>query len=157
MATSPTSQPPSLTNLPDGLSPDCLDTIPVLSAILARLQPPQNANVPASTAGSPPAAATPKLVKDLENGTGPLTVNQIPIAADGIKSRLQKARAQVKQLPDMERSIAEQEQEMRELEEKIKKQRAALVHLKEVGSAIKREREQKEKEGGADLMETGED
>src|SRR5689334_2160022 len=123
MATSPTSQAPSLTNLPEGLTPDFLDTVPVISSILARLQPPQNANLPVSTAGSPPAAPTPVQVKDLENGPGPLTVNQIPIAADGIKSRLQKARQQVKQLPDMERSVAEQDQEIKELELKIKRQR----------------------------------
>jgi len=96
-------------------------------------------------------------VKDLENGTGPLTVNQIPIAADGIKSRLQKARQQVKQLPDMERSVAEQEKEIRELEGKIKRQREALVQLKDVGVTIKREREQKGRDGGADLMDTVED
>ncbi|KAE8449968.1 hypothetical protein EG329_007107 [Mollisiaceae sp. DMI_Dod_QoI] len=153
MATSPTSQPPSLTNLPDGLSPDCLDTIPVLSSILSRLQPPQNANNAASATGSPPAA-TPK---DLAEGTGPLTVKEIPLAADKIKSKLQTARLQVKQLPDMERSVSEQEQEIRELEDKISKQRAALAQLKEAGVAIKREREQRGREGGADLMETTED
>src|SRR5438045_3563489 len=109
MATSPNSQAPSLMNLPEGLSSDCLDTIPVLTAILSRLQPPQNANASTSTAGSPPISATPKQVKDLENSMEPLTVNQIPIAADGIKSRLQKARAQVKQLPDMDRTLAEQD------------------------------------------------
>ncbi len=62
----------------------------------------------------------------------------------------------MKQLPDMERSVAEQEQEIRELEDKNSKQRAALAQLKEAGVAIKREREQREREGG-DLMETSED
>lgn len=91
------------------------------------------------------------------NGSGPLQVNQIPIAADDIKSKLQKARMQVKSLPDMERSVAQQEREMRMLEERIEKQRETLRKLKETGDRIKREREQRERDGGPDLMETGED
>lgn len=59
----------------------------------------------------------------------------------------------VKDLPDMERSIKEQEEEMRELEGRIRKQRDILGQLRDVGLEIKREREQREN-GGADVMET---
>lgn len=91
------------------------------------------------------------------NGSGPLQVNQIPIAADDIKSKLQKARMQVKSLPDMGRSVAQQEREIKMLEERIERQRATLRELKETGDRIKREREHRERNGVVDLMETGED
>ncbi|KAH6721326.1 RNA polymerase II transcription mediator complex subunit 9-domain-containing protein [Leptodontidium sp. 2 PMI_412] len=144
-----TSQPTSLMNLPDGLSPDSIDTLPVLSQILARLQTPSNTST-ASTAGSPPAASP----SQLTSGTGPLTIKDIPAATDGIKHKLQKARVLVKELPDMERSIAQQDEEMAELEERIRKQRDILGQLRDVGLSIKREREQRERNGGADAMET---
>jgi len=60
----------------------------------------------------------------------------------------------VKELPDMDRSVAEQEEEIRELEERIRQQREVLEGLRDVGLAAKREREQRERESGADVMET---
>jgi len=57
-------------------------------------------------------------------------------------------------LPDIERSVEEQEVEIGELEEKIRKQREVLVGLREVGLQVKREREQHGEEGGTDTMET---
>jgi hypothetical protein len=57
-------------------------------------------------------------------------------------------------LPDIERSVEEQDEEVRELEEKIKRQRDVLVGLRDVGLQAKREREQRDKEGRADVMET---
>ncbi|KAL2072257.1 hypothetical protein VTL71DRAFT_11600 [Oculimacula yallundae] len=143
------SQPASLMNLPEGLSPDSIDTLPVLSQILSRLQPPSNTST-ASTAGSPPTASPSQVV----SSTGPLTIKDIPLATDGIKHKLQKARALVKELPDMERSIKEQEEEMRELEERIRKQRDILGRLRDVGLEVKREREERERNSGVDAMET---
>ncbi|KAH7369880.1 RNA polymerase II transcription mediator complex subunit 9-domain-containing protein [Rhexocercosporidium sp. MPI-PUGE-AT-0058] len=143
------SQPASLMNLPDGLSPDSIDTLPVLSQILARLQTPSNTST-TSTAGSPPAASP----SQLTSSTGPLTIKDIPAATDGIKHKLQKARVLVKELPDMERSVEEQEEEMRELEERIQRQRDILVQLRDVGLGIRRERELRGRNGGVDVMET---
>jgi len=57
-------------------------------------------------------------------------------------------------LPDIERSVEEQEVEIGELEEKIRKQREVLVGLREVGLQVKRERVQLGEEGGTDIMET---
>lgn len=53
----------------------------------------------------------------------------------------------------MDRSVEEQEVEIRELEDKIRRQREVLVGLKDVGLQAKRERELRGVEGGADLME----
>ncbi|KAK2628934.1 hypothetical protein QTJ16_002037 [Diplocarpon rosae] len=152
MASTPqnTPAPPSLMNLPEGLTPDSIDTLTILSSILARLQTPSGtANLSASTAGSPPAATPAQLSTE-----GPLTIKDIPAATDGLKHNLQKARVLVKDLPDMGRSITEQEAEMRELEEKIRAQKGTLEQLMGVGISIKRDREQREMLGGVDVMET---
>jgi predicted RNase H-like nuclease (RuvC/YqgF family) len=82
-----------------------------------------------------------------------LTIKDIPAATDELKHKLQKARVQVKELPDMQRSVPEQEQEIRELQERIRKQREVLEGLRDVGMLAKREREQRESDGGADAME----
>lgn len=54
----------------------------------------------------------------------------------------------------MDRSVEEQEVEIRELEEKIRRQREVLVGLRNVGLRAKKEREQREKEDVAGLVET---
>lgn len=48
-------------------------------------------------------------------------------------------------MPDIDRTLTEQEDEIRELEEKIRKQREVLEGLKEVGLKAKREREDGQK------------
>ena len=135
---------PAAYSLPAGLTADSIDTLPILSSLLSRLQNP----AAASTSGSPPPAASPSQVAA---GTGPLTIKDIPTATDGLKHKIQKARAQIRELPDMDRSIGEQEEEMRELEAKIAKQMEVLEGLKDVGVAMRREREQRE---GGNAMET---
>jgi hypothetical protein len=137
MTTSPSqSTTPGLLHLPDGLSPDSIDTLPILSAILSRLQ-----NPAATTSSTSPPSTSPS---QLASG-GSLAVKDIPAATDELKHKLQKARAQVKGLPDIDRTLAEQEEEIRELEGKIGKQRGVLEELKEVGLKAKREREEGEK------------
>jgi RNA polymerase II transcription mediator complex subunit 9 len=123
-----TPPPPSTASLE-------VDTLPVLYALLSRLQTPTSSG----PAGSPPAA-TPSTHTTTLDPTAPLRVKDIPIATDGIKHKLQKARKEVKGLPDMERTIAEQEEEIRELEEKIRQQREVFRGLADVGSAVRLER-----------------
>lgn len=71
---------------------------------------------------------------------GPITTKDIPAATDSLKHGLQKARALVKELPDMHRTVEEQEEDIRELEAKIKAQRKVLMDLKNVGLGVERER-----------------
>jgi hypothetical protein len=68
-----------------------------------------------------------------------LTFKDVPGATDGIKHKLQKAREQVRALPDMERTVAEQQTEIEELEARIERQTALLGRLKEGGLAFGRE------------------
>ena len=83
---------------------------------------------------------------------GALTLKDIPTATDELKHKLRKARVQVKELPDVQRSIAEQELEIRELEERIREQRRVLEGLRDMGMAARRDKEQRERDGGADAM-----
>lgn len=124
-----TSQPSSTISLPDGLSADTVDTLPVLSAVLSRLH---NLSTPSSALPPTPSPT------QAANGTGPLTIKDIPAATDQLKHKLQRARAQVKELPDIERSTAEQDEEIRELEERIVKQRDVLEKLRQAGVAAAR-------------------
>lgn len=69
---------------------------------------------------------------------------------DKIKHKLLESQAKVKALPDMDRTIAEQEEGIREWEEKIAKQKEMLQNLKDVGSAAKLDKERKQR---GDAME----
>lgn len=74
---------------------------------------------------------------------GPLTLKDIPLATDSLKHKIQKARAEARALPDVDRSIEEQEEEMRELDEKIEKQKEVLKMLAELGKGVRDTRENK--------------
>ncbi|KAM3069971.1 hypothetical protein ACMFMF_008323 [Clarireedia jacksonii] len=138
MTTSPSrstnAQPPSMMVLPDGLTADSIDTIPVLCETLSRLQNFSSNNPPAAS----PPGATPSF--NAANTTGPLNIKDIFTATD--------ARAGVKELPDMHRSIEEQQEEMKEYEEKIKQQKQVLQLLMNAGMEMKKEKEAR------DAMET---
>ena len=124
-----TPQPSAAIPLPEGLSADSVDTLPVLSAVLSRLQ---NLSTPATASAASPPTPSPLQVV---NGAGLLTIKDVPAATDQLKHKLQRARAQVKELPDIDRSLAEQQEEIRELEERIAKQRGVLETLRQAGAA----------------------
>ncbi|KAJ2899066.1 Microtubule-associated protein [Zalerion maritima] len=63
---------------------------------------------------------------------GDLPLRDIAAAADEIKHKLQRARTQMRGLPDMGRKISEQEEEMRYLEERMREQRKVLEMLRGV-------------------------
>lgn len=120
--------------LPPSLHPDTLDTLTEMATVLSRVRTSvQNASATGGLTGSTPAAAaaTPGL-----NGSPStsLALKDVPSAADALKHKLQRARSQVKALPDMARTIAEQEAEIRALEARIEKQREVLEQFR--GSGI---------------------
>lgn len=106
--------------LPPTFSPDDLDALSELSIVLAKVR----AGIQSSTDIATGTAAT--------NGQQ-LSFKDVPGATDGLKHKLQHARAQVRALPDMDRSIDEQELEISELEARIKQQRALLDRLRDAG------------------------
>lgn len=62
-----------------------------------------------------------------------MSLRELSTQTDALKHKLQRARAQIKTLPDMERDIEEQEEEIRELEAKIHMQKEVLEKLRERG------------------------
>ncbi|CAI0655877.1 unnamed protein product, partial [Colletotrichum noveboracense] len=78
-----------------------------------------------------------------------LSLKDVPAQTDALKHKLQRARVQMRALPDMERTTAEQEDEIKELEERIKMQREVLDRLREAGVKFGHD-----EGGGGDKMET---
>lgn len=126
--------------LPPTFSPDDLDPLTELSVVLAKVRAhiqASNGLAPGATPGGPSSSGQQLSFKD------------VPGATDGLKHKLQRARASVAALPDMNRSIEDQNKEIAELEVRIKAQTELLERLREGGVAFGKE----EGEGG-DKMET---
>ena len=166
-------------HLPDGLSPDAVDTLTELTSILTRLRGAQAATAAAASSstamldplgalGSLPGAAssaglrgaTPAPGPGAVTGTTPLTggvpnststtslsIKELPAATDNLKHKLQRARAAVKTLPDITRSIAQQQAEIEELEQRRRQQLAMLAKVKGAGLQFSLAEQNKEDEG----------
>ncbi|KAJ9165133.1 hypothetical protein NKR19_g719 [Coniochaeta hoffmannii] len=142
------------------LSPDAFSPLPPLSDILLRLRPPPSSTTtlnplasPAAASQPTPSAATP--LPATASSTGPLSLKEIPAATDPIKHRLQRARQQVRALPDIGRTVAEQEAEIEELAGRIREQKEVLRALREVGirfgvQGVRDEGDGSGKKGGKD-------
>ncbi|KAF6796519.1 hypothetical protein CSOJ01_13117 [Colletotrichum sojae] len=144
--------PPHPLELPATLSPDALDTLTELTGILTRLRTAIQAS--GSAGGITGATPNPSGPGATPNPSGaspgaPLSLKDVPAQTDALKHKLQRARVQMRSLPDMDRTTAEQEEEIRELEERIRLQREVLDKLREAGVRFGHE------EGGrGDKMET---
>lgn len=111
----PSATPPP--SHPSTLPPPCtFDFLPPLHHLLSRLLlPPLN-----------PPEQVPSAPHPLAPSSQPLEPKDVAKEAARIKQMIQNARLAVAELPDMDRTIEEQEAEMRELEERIEKQRDVL-------------------------------
>ncbi|PHH85663.1 hypothetical protein CDD83_103 [Cordyceps sp. RAO-2017] len=119
-------QPQQSLALPPTLSPDNLDTLSELSVVLAKVR----AGIQSSTGITIATGATPG--GPSTNGQQ-LSFKDVPGATDGLKHKLQHARAQVRLLPDMARSVDDQQREIDELEARIHQQRLLLARLRDGG------------------------
>ncbi|KKY30929.1 putative microtubule-associated protein [Diaporthe ampelina] len=133
--------------LPAGLTPDSVDVPSELYTIVSRLRYTDKngaatngdgdsnkagANTPAGgLPGSTPSggAIHPTGGSDIRS----LSTKDLTAATDPLKHKIQRARAAVHTLPDVTRTIAEQEAEIKEWEDKIESQRKVLQQLKEFG------------------------
>ncbi|RYP75584.1 hypothetical protein DL771_002284 [Monosporascus sp. 5C6A] len=166
--------------MPPGLNPNTLDTITELAQLLARLRtPPSLSTTSTNLPGGTPAAAQttpasssaaaqhqhqhhhhhpPQSQPQSQPGQGQdgeLSLKEVPAAADALKHRFQRARAQIRTLPDMGRAVAEQEAEMAALEARLARQREVLARLRDVGvrfAAAQGERDGDGEAGGGDRM-----
>ncbi|KAJ2981714.1 hypothetical protein NQ176_g1859 [Zarea fungicola] len=111
--------------LPPTLSPDGLDALSELAIVLTKVRTSIQSSSGLAT-GATPSTTT-------AAGGQQLSFKDVPGATDSLKHKLQHARAQVRALSDMDRSIEEQRQEISELEARILTQRALLERLRDDG------------------------
>ncbi|KAF2157715.1 hypothetical protein K461DRAFT_290005 [Myriangium duriaei CBS 260.36] len=114
-------------------APQSFDILPPLHALLARLEPglenyTASPSAPLVTGVDPGHSNLPGSGTD---GTGqpPLAYKDAPVAAGFLKARIRKTLAELKGLGDMDRSVDEQEIEIKALERRIALQRQVLVGL----------------------------
>ncbi|KAI1479660.1 hypothetical protein K445DRAFT_20126 [Daldinia sp. EC12] len=161
MASTATATKPQVLAMPDGLNPDTLDTLTELAVLLNRLRTPSSTatgNTPAPTPSQhPPPPPPPPTHRhphsqnqssssssqaQTNNGattttnTGELSLKEIPPAADVLKHRFQRARVLIRGLPDMNRTITDQEAEIAALEARLARQRDMLDKLREMGARL---------------------
>lgn len=86
-------------------SPSTFDIVPALYTLICRLLPTATSNEP------------------------PLEPQHLVVEASTVKIKLQKAVLAVEALPDVDRTVEEQEAEIQELESRIKQQRDMLASL----------------------------
>ncbi|ATY63102.1 hypothetical protein CCM_01017 [Cordyceps militaris CM01] len=123
-----TDEPQSLMALPSTLSPDSLDALSELAIVLAKVRTGIQSSAGLATGATPSTAAA-----TAAGGQPMLSFKDVPGATDALKHQLQNARAQVRALPDMDRTVAEQRREMAELETRLVTQRALLERLRDDG------------------------
>lgn len=97
--------------------PAAFDILPDLHRLLSRL---------ISTSAQLPA---PTPTPGQSNKDGPLEIQQLATEATLIKRKIQRARDAVMALPDIDRSLDDQQEEIEDLEERITRLKAALQGL----------------------------
>ncbi|MCJ1291603.1 hypothetical protein MMC34_003148 [Xylographa carneopallida] len=112
----PSSTSPGTSIQPPTLPPAAtFDFIPPLHALLSRLL---------------------VLQSDTTGNANALAPKELATEAASIKIKIQKARAAVQALPDVQRSVSEQRAEIGELEKRIRAQRGVLWEVAEAGRKI---------------------
>jgi hypothetical protein len=114
--------------------PDTFDFLPPLYSLLRRLQQPsgldpQPGTQDASHTGLP--GGSPQQLERVSSsgGGGKLDISNLETAASAVRLKIVKARHIVENMPDVDRTVEEQEDEIRELEVRVKRQRAMLKKL----------------------------
>lgn len=123
-ATNDSSRPSSSSSSQPQLPPpQTFDILPPLHEILARIDHAPNDPIQAATGDGDVVSYA-----DLQ----PLEPKDLPNEVIAVKSKIRKALRELERLPDMDRSVEEQEEEIRMLEEKAAKQKEVLKKLGEV-------------------------
>jgi histone deacetylase complex regulatory component SIN3 len=125
-------------------SPQTFEIIPPLHGILSRLLSPKrhepgSSGAPGDTAEAPGASqAQPQAPSSVPSGAVPgvpaldpsahpsLDVKNLPTATSSVRIRIQKARTVVEGLPDVHRSVDEQQMEIAELEDRVRRLRSVI-------------------------------
>ncbi|KAI9043749.1 RNA polymerase II mediator complex middle subunit MED9 [Aspergillus affinis] len=84
--------------------------------------------LPSVSSGVPVSAAAAAEIAALSsNAPPPLDIKSLPTEISSIKIRVQKAQAVVEGLPDVDRSVADQEAEIEELEDRIARLKSVIA------------------------------
>lgn len=100
------------------------DILPPLHALLSQLEPSLNTYTP-----DPEQASTTATADGSSGQSQQLSYKDAAVAAGFLKSRIRKILAELGGLEDMDRTVEQQEAEVRELEGRIERQREVLVRL----------------------------
>ncbi|KAK6509257.1 hypothetical protein TWF481_004015 [Arthrobotrys musiformis] len=115
--------------------PETFDFIPQTYDLLVRLLP-QNSS-------SSSATTTTTTSPHAQTNLAPIEPKDVDAEASRIRLKIGKARSILNDLPDITRSIQQQQEEVKALEEKIRKQREVLGRIREL-KAVKVAKEQQE-------------
>ena len=129
MPTRTSNSPPPFTvsdiEIPPFPSPQIFDILPEIYALISRVQLLRQDLDPHSI-------STPSAIES------PLEIKDLPQAAIPIKLKIQKAKATVQALPDIERTTVEQENEIKMLQQTIKGLRMRMAELgRRAGEGLK--------------------
>ncbi|KAK4226649.1 RNA polymerase II transcription mediator complex subunit 9-domain-containing protein [Podospora fimiseda] len=129
-------------NLPEGLSPDSIDTLSELTSIVVKLRAATSPNNPtnpssqsATTSNTAAVTGTTPLPSGMMGigGNGLLSVKELPAATDNLRHKLQRARTAMRTLEDIHRASSQQEEEIKRLEDRRRKQAAMLARIQDEG------------------------
>lgn len=115
-------------HVPDKISlppPQTFDILPPLHELIARID---------HSSSDPLTASAQETVTYTDSK--PLEPKDFPNEVQSTKAKIRKALRELEKLPDMERSVEEQEVEIAEVEERIRRQREELGGLMEVARGL---------------------
>ena len=126
---------PSLESLPDTSAdippfpaPSLFSILPEIYLLISRLellQQSTGATLPTTPGGN--------------SSISPITLQELPAAIQPIKTQILKAKAAVQGLPDIERTVEEQNVEIKALEVRIARLKGRLAHLGRLAGRGKKE------------------
>lgn len=116
------TQPSNKISLPP---PQTFDILPPLHELLARID---------HSSSDPLTASAQDTVSYTDSK--PLEPRDFPNEVQTIKAKIRKALRELEKLPDMERSVEDQEAEIAEMELRIRKQKEVLGRLVEVAKGL---------------------
>ena len=110
----------------DDVSPALLDIVPATERLLSRLL------LPSGDASSAPATGGSAAAENEPEYKRPLDISHLDAAANPIRVKFAKLRQLIPRLPDIDRTVEEQKEEIEEIEARIKSQQSMLNNLEKM-------------------------
>ncbi|KAJ5523074.1 hypothetical protein N7513_012618 [Penicillium frequentans] len=118
------TEPPQIVPFP---SPQTFEIIPPLHGGLGASEAHQQDQQAPSSGNNGTSQAVQEVPTLDPNAHPPLDVKDLPTQTSSVKIRIQKARAVVEGLPDVQRSVEEQQREIAELEDRVARLRSVIT------------------------------